>query len=161
MKTIEGTEALTAVQIDENKLDQECVRLPGDYLKAATHSADCKAAVDEAKNTLKVAEADMAKDIRERPGQYGLEKVTEAAVKELTIGSKPYQAAAKALRDAEYEAELAQALVWAFQHKKNMVEKLIDLHGMGYFAAPKVSENGKRAVERQRETARGGRGYRG
>jgi hypothetical protein len=42
---------------------------------------------------------------------------------------------------------MAQAVVWALEHKKRSLTLLVELHGMGYFSAPKISPEGKAAVE--------------
>src|SRR6185503_15262905 len=73
------------VQIDELNLDKDCIRLPHDYLLAAHQAADSRRDVEDKKNYLEVVEADLCKHIRTTPGKYGLEKVTESAIKEILV----------------------------------------------------------------------------
>lgn len=146
----------SVVSIDENNLDKECINLPTDYLKYAHRSVDKKRDVDEAKSKLSVVEADIGKKVRDNPGVYGLEKVTESAINTTVIRTKEYKAAEQELRDAQYQADLAQAVVWALEHKKRTLTLLVELHGMGYFSKPKVSENGRDAVEKMTQRARPG-----
>ena len=146
---------MSVVEIDENNLDRECIRLPSDYLKFAHLSADKKRDVAEAANRLKVVEADIAKAVRDNPGAYGLEKVTEGAIKEIIISKS--QKAVRDLRDAEHQADIAHAVVQALEHKKRAVTLLVELHGMSYFANPKVSERGREAVNAMTRKANGRR----
>jgi len=140
--------AESVVEIDANNLDKECIRLPSDYLQAAYQSAEAKRDVAEARAELSVTEADLAKEIRADPTTYGIEKVTESAINSAVITSPGYIKAKQAVQDAEYHADLAQAVVWALEHKKRSLTLLVELHGMSYFAKPKVSEAGRDAVER-------------
>lgn len=145
--------ATNAVQIDELNLDKECIRLPSDYLKFATLSADKKRDVDEAKNRLEVVEASITKRVRTDPEEFGIEKVTEGAIRDAVQLSKEFQAASKVLIEAKHDAELAQAVVWALEHKKRTLTLLVDLHGMGYFSNPKVSTAGREELDRMSKTA--------
>lgn len=135
------------VKIDQLALDKECVQLPSDYLKYALAAADLKQMVDERKSYLDTVEADMAKRVRDRPAKYGLEKVTEAAIREAVQTSQQYQKALTELNHAKHTLDRAQAVVWALEHKKRSLVLLVDLHGMGYFADPKLSKVGQKVVE--------------
>jgi len=135
------------VQIDELNLDKECIRLPSDYLKYASAAADAKRRVSSVENELSVIQADLASKIRANPQNYGLEKVTEAAIQASITCQSEYQEAYKKLIKVRHESDLAQAVVWALEHKKRSLTLLVELHGMGYFSAPKISKKGKEAVE--------------
>jgi len=139
----------SAVQIDENKLDKECIRLPNDYLKAAHASADAKHVVAELKAAFDVIKSDLAKEIRSTPEDYGLDKVTEAGISAVIVTHPTYKKAQARLINAEHEADLANAVVWAMEHKKRALSLLVDLHGMGYFSNVKMSAEGKEAIEEQ------------
>jgi hypothetical protein len=140
-------EARGVVQIDEHNLDKECIRLPGDYLKWAHAAAEAKRDADERKARLAVIHADLSKLIRDTPGKYGMEKVTEAGLAAAVLLQEPYQKAQARLRQANYESDMTQAVVWALEHKKRSLTLLVDLHGMGYFSSPKVTKAGRAAVE--------------
>jgi len=140
-------EAESVVAIDDGNLNKECHKLPRDYVRAAYRSAEAKKDVAEAKSELAVIEADMAKDIRAEPATYGIEKITESAINSAVITSRDYIKAKQVLQDAEYEADLAQAVVWALEHKKRALTLLVDLYGMAYFSKPKVSQQGKEVLD--------------
>ena len=142
------TDVSFTVQIDEFNLDKECIRLPSDYLKAANQAADARKDVDELKNEMEVVDADCSKKIRNDPSLYGLEKITEAAVRNVIVLSKKYQAVVSKLNEAKHRLELAQALVSAMEHKKRALTMLVELHGMSYFAEVRPSQRGKEAQEK-------------
>jgi hypothetical protein len=139
-------EARGVVQISEHHLDKECIKLPGDYLKWAHAAAEAKRDADEMKANLAVVHADLSAAVRAKPEEYGLEKVTEASLAAAVLLLPKYQKAQARLRSANYESDMLQAVVWALEHKKRSLTLLVDLHGMGYFAAPKVTKEGRSAV---------------
>jgi hypothetical protein len=142
---IEGAQSV--VEIDKLNLDRECIRLPSDYLKYANLSADLKFRVDQLKAELDALEADLGKQIRSNPAEFGLEKVTESAIGAVVITQESYRGKLIKLQRARHQQDLAQAVVWALEHKKRSLTLLVELHGLGYFANPKLSERGKAAVE--------------
>ena len=135
------------VEIDENNLDKECIRLPVDYHRFAYIAAEAKRDVQEAKAALDVVQAEVSKDIRNDPESYGLEKVTETALQSAVILQAEYQRAQKRLFKCQHKSELCNAAVWALEHKKRSLTLLVDLHGMGYFSDVKMSREGKEAVQ--------------
>jgi len=143
--------AESVVNIDENNLGRECVKLPTDYIQAAFQSCEAKKDVAEARAELSVIEADLAKEIRSDPAAFGIEKITEAAINAAVITHKDYQQAKGQLLEGEYNADLAQALVWALEHKKRALTLLVDLHGMSYFSTPKTTEAGREALDRMNQ----------
>lgn len=147
------------VQIDPDNLDKECLKLPSQYLQAAHASAEAKRDVDEAKNALEVVEAELSASIRTTPSKYGLESVTEKSIAAKILLQKEYQRALRTLTGKRHEAELAQALVWALEHKKRSLTLLVDLHGMSYFSSPDPSPEGRRHLQERvkRSVRRAGR----
>ena len=136
------------VSIDEHHLDKECIRLPSDYLKWSTQSAAKKWEVDRLKAKLEVVQAEIAAAIRRAPEAHGLEKITEASLSAAVLLQERYQKVQARLIDARHDQELTQAVVWALEAKKRSLTLLVELHGMGYFSSPKISEQGREAVER-------------
>lgn len=141
------SEEQSVVEIDEDNLDKECIRIPSDYLKFAHQAVNAKRDVDEAKARLDVIEAELSKEIRAAPADFGIEKVTETAITGAITMSPRYQKSVQKLNEFKHKAELAQAVVWALEHKKRSLTLLVELHGLGYFSSPKISKEGKQAVE--------------
>lgn len=137
------------VQIDETRLDKECLQLASIFLQASHYAADRRRDLDEIEAEISVLEADLGKRIRDMPAKYGLEKATVDAVKNAIETNEGVQKLQKDLRDVKHKATLAMALVSALDHKKRALEMLVNLHGMGYFAEPRPGEKGKEVVEEQ------------
>jgi|SRR5581483_5799095 len=151
------------LNIDEHHLDRECLSLPSLIMQAASLAAEKKRDVEELKSELDVVEAELGRKVRDTPGKYGLEKVTETAVKEVVAGQLAHQEACRNIRNSVHQSNLATALLTALEAKKRSLTLLVDLHGMGYFASPRVSNKGRDVVrdksqrdvyERQREKLR-------
>jgi hypothetical protein len=143
-------------EIDKNQLDREWVRQPGLYHKYALQLADAKRDFEQAKTAVDLAEASADSDIRERPQKYGIEKVTEAAVKATVAGHKAVKEAIAALHEARHKVDVLQAAVTTLDHRKKALENLVDLRLADYFAEPRagratttdINERTKRAARR-------------
>ncbi len=144
---IDTKEAEHISQIDENHLDRECIKLPSQYLHYAFQAAEAKKDTMEAKAALDVVQADMAREVRSNPEDYEIEKVTEAAITAAVITTKEFKDAQTELFDAQHAYDVAQAVVWAMEHKKKALSLLVELHSMSYSPEVKVSPEGKKAVE--------------
>ncbi len=141
-------DAELVTEIDADSLDLECIKLPSNYRQFAFLAAEAKQDVQEAKAFLEVVQAELSRDIRGRPGFYGLDKVTEAALNSLVIIQERYQNSQAALFKAQHRSEMCSAVVWALEHKKRSLTSLVELHGMGYFAEVKVNREGKEAIQK-------------
>lgn len=148
---MDNTEREAIVQIDKYRLDKECVRLPGDYLKWSTRSADLKRDLDEATAQVKVVQAEMSETVRSNPEDFNIEKVTEAAIAAAVLQSSTVQKAQAKVREIQHELDLSQAVVWALEHKKRSLTLLVELHGAGYFSDVKPSERGSESVKKSRK----------
>lgn len=126
------------IQIDDNSLDLEWLDQPSLMLKYARVSAQTRRILDEAKQNLDVVRAELDKDIRENPDDYGIAKVTEGSITSAINTSDDYKKAFKAFLDAKYEADMAGGAVRAFDARKDALENLVRLHGQQYFAGPKI-----------------------
>src|ERR1044072_1336041 len=111
-------EAHSIVQIDENNLDKECVRLASDYLRYALMAADAKRDAGELKAESDLVVAELSPSIRPDPASHRIEEVTEGAIDTAVKNSEKYQHAQQRLRAAQQRQEIAAAAVWAMDHKK-------------------------------------------
>lgn len=146
----------TTLAIDADSLDTEWLRQPEMYHEAAVALADAKRELDEAKNASEVVRGTLAKDIRERPGHYDLEKVTEAAVGECLACHDEFLAAQAKITTARYKADLAQALVGALDQRRKALENLVYLHGQDYFASPRGSSDDLAKARKASRKSKGG-----
>jgi hypothetical protein len=132
--------------IDEHALDKECLTLPSLIMQVADLAAKRRQRLDELNTQLEVTEADIDKKIRNSPETYGLEKVTESAIKSVVATNPIVLKRLEEIRDAKYNLDLASGLLTALDAKKKSLTLLVELHGIGYFSNPRVSEKGKEAV---------------
>lgn len=149
-----AAERARVVEIDEHSLDKECIDLPRQYLRFASIAADAKATVAAYEARASAIAAEVASDIRTNPELYNLDKVTESIIAAETVKHARVQKAKEKVRLAQYENDLAQAVVWALEHKKRSLTLLVELHGRSYFASPPVSAKGRASVMEERRTRR-------
>lgn len=124
----------STLEIDPFALDRECIRQPRLFFAAAEIVAQKRAYADEAKSGMDLVAADLDARIRAKPEKFGIEKVTEGAINKSIQATDEYIDARKAHAKARYEADVAQALVTALEHKKSMLGHLVALQGQNYFS---------------------------
>jgi hypothetical protein len=132
------------IVIDDSALDVEWLDQPSLFMKYARNAANCRQDVDEAKEGLDLAKAELDKDIREHPKKYKIGediKITEAVVSAAIIMDDKYKAAMKRMADAKYDLDIAQAAVSAMNQRKEALENMVKLYIAGYFAGPRVPHN--------------------
>ena len=158
-KDIEDSDFL---DIDKNLLDDEWLGQPKLYFRWAVQLEDAKEDLDEAKRTLDVekteferAKASIDLDIRKKPDEYKLPKVTDKSILAVMLLQSEYQDAQEEFFVVQKEVDVAkhrvgilQAAVTSLDHRKKALEKLVDLHGQKYFASPRASEGSKEAIEK-------------
>jgi kynurenine formamidase len=145
------------IDIDKNQLDVECERQPELVYQYGCKLADAKKELAEANADLDVIKAEVADDVRSNPKKYGLDKITVDAVASAVAAAKEVKAATTDVIAARHLVDTTQAAVNALDHKKRMLENLVDLHGRDYFSSPRVSGDGAAAME-QTKTKRIRRG---
>ena len=124
--------------IDETNLDIEWLDQSMLFMKYAKHSAETQRDFDDVKQKLDVLKAELDKEIRENPSDFGIEKVTEGAIQSAILTTPRYQAMYEALLDTKFENDMAKNAVQAFNQRKEALENLVKLNGQQYFSGPKV-----------------------
>lgn len=124
--------------IDPDALDIEWLEQPRMMIRYGKVLAEAKKAYEETKQRLDVVKAEVDKDVRANPSDYGLEKTTESAIAGAVSTAKKVQESQKEMHEASYEVNLAQAAVYAINARKDALENLVRLHGQQYFAGPKI-----------------------
>lgn len=141
-------------EIDEDRLDLECLRQPKRYYKYATMLADAQQVLAEAKAELDITKADLANAIRNDPEEYEMTKVTEASVAAAVICQDEYGTALQIVHDAKHEVDVLQAAVVSLDHRKRMLQNLIALHGQNYFASPQLTTEEQEVIDEFRRKRR-------
>lgn len=140
------------VEIDETALDVEWLQQPRLMLKYGNYAAQKRQEMDLAKENLDVVKAQLDKDIRAIPGDYGIGKLTESAIQSAILTQEEYQEANQAYIKAKYEYDMAITAVRAIDQKKTALENLVRLYGQQYFAGPKVPRDlSKEWVQKERQ----------
>lgn len=143
------------IQIDEESLDLEWLDQPKHFIKIAKASAEATFDLDQAKASFDVTCSELEMDIRNNPGNYKIEKVTESAIKAALCQTDKHQEALQNLNEAKRDAAILQGAVRAFDQRKSALENLVRLHGQSYFAGPSVPRN--LGEERQLKEAKSNR----
>jgi altronate dehydratase len=129
------------IKIDETALDVEWLDQANLMLKYARHSAEKRKELDEAKERLELVGAELNKEIRNNPTNYGIDKITEALVTAVISTQPEYVEATETLIQAKFESDVAYGAVKAVDARKDALENLVKLLGMQYFAGPKEPRN--------------------
>jgi hypothetical protein len=126
------------VRIDELALDIEWLEQSTLMLRFAKNEARLEREMDEAEEALELYKAELDSKIREDPEKYKLEKITEGAIKAITLQDKTYKDLSKEYLDSKFEYKVAKGAVKALENKKDALENLVKLNGQSYFAGPVV-----------------------
>ncbi len=137
--------------IDEMQLDKEWVGQAVLFMEWAEKLADKRAELEDLKDALTIVEAELSRSIRNDPTEYGVSKVTEAAVKAAIPECKDYRRAVRRINKAKHVVDVYQALVTAIDHRRRALENLVNLHGQKYFSAPR---GGNEDTEQAEQTTR-------
>lgn len=130
------------LEIDKFNLEQEWIEQSSLFFKYMQLEADAAKREAEIKEACDITLAEVEKEVRACPGEYGLkEKPPASAVMAAVNLSKDVQEAREELRDARHELAMMQAAVRAFTHRKSALENLVRLQGQGYYSSPAVSDS--------------------
>jgi len=124
------------LDIDKTRLDDECEKQPHLVWEYGRMSAKALRDVDDALANLKLAEADVDAAVRETPAEFGLDKITETAIKHAILRSKEYQEAQEQLNKAKYRVNVLEAANRSLDHRRTSLTMLDRQDERGYFARP-------------------------
>jgi len=147
-KRVDHSEELESLEIDPNALDKEWTDQPRTYGFYAIALADANAQAEEMKANLELLAAEYDSQIRENPEEYGLEKITENAIRNVILTQEEYDTLATELRTIQHRAGVLKAVVFALDHRKKALEKLVDLRLADYFSEPKASKAARSQMEK-------------
>jgi len=126
------------MRIDESALDVECLDQADLMLKYTTLQAELQRDEELSREDLDLKRAELDKAIRSDPDKYDIDKVTEAVVMNTIIKDVVYRKMNAEYIDTKFENNVAKGAVRAVAARKDMLERLILLHGQQYFAGPKM-----------------------
>lgn len=139
--------------IDPDYLDAEFMNHPTVFMKYAAASARASKKAKMAEERLKTLRSQLIKDANENPdGTLGKGIKANAQIVEAFYRcDEDYKKAKKAMIEAQFEADLLNNAVFAFQARKSALENLVRLHGQEYFSTPQEPRDLPEAAERLAE----------
>lgn len=126
--------------IDKNNLDEEAIHLSADFDAFSTKEAEWSAQWDDAKDQMKVLQADVALEIRSWTIEkinsffrYELTKLTEEVYKQLVFSHPKVIELYNDIANIRTNVLLYQAARKSIEQKAARMDMLAKLHGQGYF----------------------------
>jgi hypothetical protein len=149
------------LNIDENNLLNEWKSQASMMLEYGIQLADAMQEEDGAKAKLAVVAAEMDRDMRANPADYGIDKLTEAAISSAILVQPEHKIVTKKLDDAHHEVRILRAVVDALSHRKSTLQGMTDLFLRQWYANPtsdaqpaELKEATKSVTTRRRKRSR-------
>ena len=128
------------LEFDKHKLDEVWENHSYLYFKWAEKWVESVYDRDRAKENVDVVKAEVAKDVRDFPGEYDLAKVTESAITAAVNLDIRVRKAIEELNQANKEVNILSVAKEAMgTHRKKAIESETQLWISGYYSDPKVS----------------------
>lgn len=140
---MKSNDFLKDLDIDKYNLDEELIRHPQLYISWALESAEASKDKDQAKKDFDLVKAEVESKIRSDPKRYGIDKVTEGAVRSaiaLHPKTKKYD---KIYLKALHNERVLSKIEKAFGHRKSSLEGLVQLDLRLRFVEPKTPKQHK------------------
>jgi hypothetical protein len=126
-----------AIPIDEENLDKEWLAIAEQIFNAAEAVSEAEGEYLAAKAKLEERKTTTSSDVRESPKDYGLKKVTEAAIIQKVNGHPRVQKANDACLSARAKHERAKNVVTGLMEKRRAMENYVRLFEIKWFAEPR------------------------
>jgi hypothetical protein len=134
------------IEIDPDALDVECLRQASLFMKYSQREAREKRNVALATENVKIIRSELIKLAAGNKDLGNAQKV-EAFYRE----HPKHKEAKQELIEAEYQLNIATSAVFAFNHRKTMLEKLVQLAMADYFARPSEPRDVRKELDKRRE----------
>jgi hypothetical protein len=128
------------LKIDKHKLDVEWENQPYKYKLYSDAWAEADKEKRTQEDNVKRLKGVIYNELRNNPpvDEKGKPvKLTDKYIESLVNSDERMIEARKMRSEAIYNANILENAKWAFQHRKDAIEKLTDLWGMQYFGKPK------------------------
>lgn len=139
------------LEINEHRLEVEWCEQPLLYHKYASQLAEARSLIDEAKAEMDVVSAEWDSEIRMNPERYGLEKVTEGAIKNEILQQGSHQIAVEKYNAAQKTARMLEAMVKALDQRRSALKCMVELRLANYYADPGTRQESE--LEEEARTA--------
>lgn len=125
-------------EIKPDQLLEQWSTFARDYYHNACSLADARMEYERAKRHLAVVEAELDRDIRHAPEEFGVTKITEPVVEKTILLQKRYRKAGEELIIAKHEMDIKQAYMDAMDAMKKGLESMVYLNQSAFHAEPKA-----------------------
>jgi multidrug resistance efflux pump len=132
---------------DPDQLDRNWVDQPRLRYRYGKELADAKLELSHAKANLDVTEAELDQAIRTDKEAYGLDKITETAVKATILLQPVFKSAQKKLMDCQHAVDVMYAAVSAIEHKKAALQELVRLRLSEYYSECEAPDEAREEME--------------
>lgn len=122
--------------IDADRLFEQWSVFARDYYNKACELADARAEYERVKRQRDVVEAELDKDIRLNPDQYGVTKITEPVVERTILLQKRHMLAFEEVIRAKHSMDIHQAYMDAMDAMKKGLESTAYLQQSAFYAQP-------------------------
>ena len=144
------------MEISPQDLDVEWLEQPNLMMKYTKKLAELREKRDLIKEEVELTRAQLDREIRESPGEFGLDKINNDVVANTILTIEDFQTLSKKLIRANYEVNVMAGIVQAVEQRKQALENLVRLHGQQYFAGPTVPRNLKEELENRHQAVNRG-----
>jgi len=156
-RNYEDVDVFQFLEIDPDDIIEEWIDFPSRYMEIQQHCHQAGAAFDRAKEALDYADSELDREIRSRPEDFGLGRVTDTSLKAAQCLDPRHADAADAVIEARRIWNHLRGAVNAMEAKKKALECLHYDIGRTMRSEPKARSESKGDVERQNHTAIRGR----
>lgn len=137
------------IRLDKMHLDLEWEKQAEKFSDWGTLAAEAEEIRDLLKDKLELIEAEIGREVRMDPINFGLAKITDSAIVEIIHTHERYRAVKEEYLKAVKEARVLHVAEKAFEHKKKALDRLTDLFITGYYSKTSYFDNSE--VEEQRK----------
>jgi hypothetical protein len=140
------------LELDMYRLDEGWLDLPAIMLKWNTELVENEMTSRQSKIELEQLRATLDARMRENPGEYGIQKVTEATITAaITIHPSVIEETFK-FNKADKRAKELRAYCLAIEAKRKALEGLTQLYSTGYFASKPILGSPASEFVQEKET---------
>lgn len=139
------------MQVDRFNLEIELERHTHMYLKYMELEVEAQDIRDRLERRVDLIKAEMDAKVRSNPKKYGIEKVSEGAIKSVVIKSQQYQEKEEEYLLAVKRARTLAGVMKGMEHRKRALTELTSLFNSGYYSGSRPSTEGISNKRQQRQ----------
>ncbi|KYK24169.1 hypothetical protein AYK24_06575 [Thermoplasmatales archaeon SG8-52-4] len=140
-----------AVRIDKFALDTELLEQPQLFMEWANKAAEATTEKERIRDKLELLRAEVDLEVRKNPDEYDIPdgKATEGAIKLAVTKDARVLRLTRLYRNACHDERILKNAQIAFNHRKKMLEKLVDLNLQLHFIEPRIDVEHKEIMTRR------------